>query len=324
MKRLLTILILFISVCSNGQPNFFWSHNSPMRLPAETQVAISANWTGIGMSLDGQIQAACIQDGLVYRSSNYGASWSSISTGNKRWNDIAVSGDGLVIVGCEKPTDVTGLLYKYESGSWTTLISVDVAQWNDVAISQTGTYILAAAMDNIVKKSADSGSTWTTFTTSGASFTDCTMSQSGQYMAYCSVSETVFNGYIYVSTNYGVSWTKLTSYPALWNDIAISDDGQIIIGVTSDGFTYSFNNYGGTLISSVETPLVNWRGIDMSTDGQYSIKAGANDSFYGTSDKTNWINLSNTARNWNDIAISSTGLKKSACVFGGYIYTFND
>lgn len=29
MRRILTILILFIAVYTNGQPNFFWSHNNP-------------------------------------------------------------------------------------------------------------------------------------------------------------------------------------------------------------------------------------------------------------------------------------------------------
>jgi len=325
MKTVIILLFLFCSINVIGQGNFFWSHSNIVEsLGAEVQVGVIADWTGIGMSSTGQLQVACALEREIYRSTDFGVTWSDMNNGAKDYGDIAVSGDGSTILVCER----SGPLHRYTS-YWSQL-PLSNSSFRDVAISYTGQYMIVTTTDKAYV-SNDYGASWTLKFNNDVLLSDCTMNSTGQYMVICSSREpsntgAVGSGRIYVSSNYGETWTPMLQQDS-WSDLTISENGNYINAVSSSGYFSHFqNSYTGYItIRSTEVLIsANLRGVDSSGDGAYSIIAGAMTSFYSTSDKGITIkDLSNTSRNWNDIAISNSGDKKTAVVFGGYIYTFN-
>lgn len=327
MKKLILILFIVISLQSIGQGNFFWSHNNVIEgLGVEVQVGVIADWTGIGMSSTGQIQVACALERELYRSTDYGTTWSDMTNGAKDYGDVAVSGDGSTILVCER----SGYLHRYIS-SWVQL-TLYSSGFRDVAISNNGQYMIATTTSRIYV-SSNYGATWSLELDGDILLSDCTMSTNGQFMMVCSSREPALtgasgSGRIYTSSDYGANWTPLLNQES-WNDLTVSENGDYLNAVTSSGYFSHFTNssFGYNLLRSIEvsvSPYANLSGVDSSSDGAYSIIAGVGTSFYGTSDKGITVkNLSNTSRNWNDIAISNFGTKKTAVVFGGYIYTFN-
>jgi hypothetical protein len=88
----------------------------------------SQTFTYISLSDTGQYMAGCLNNGLMYYSYNFGASWAAITSVNQAWKAVRISGDGYIIVGV---TDSSDKIYIY-----TTVISgLNIENKNQISCS---------------------------------------------------------------------------------------------------------------------------------------------------------------------------------------------
>lgn len=147
---------------------------------------------------------------IIYTSSNGGADWTPRSSaGSYKWQAIACSGDGRLIVAA--PTDERWakqyrLRWSADGGaSWKWLSSIGGRAWADVAVSQDGSKVATLTYDSEVLYSSDNGTSWTAHAISVLNHPWSSLAMSGDgKLAVCSQ-----NGYILASVNGAASWSEL-------------------------------------------------------------------------------------------------------------------
>jgi photosystem II stability/assembly factor-like uncharacterized protein len=220
----------------------------------------------ISSSSSGQYVLVSVLDsntnlGTAYSSSNYGASFTAISSlpaGITSVNLVSINSTGSVwCVSANDPNYGTGNLYlSFDYGvTWTAdTTSLGAPAWSNVRISTTGQYILAVSnqyQSVTAALSTDYGVTWSTIPTITASdqIGLISMSDSGQYMYL----EGVYG--VYKSDDYGTTWTTFLSggnntyYPLP------KTTGSVFVYLNVDTQVWYYTtNYGN-----------NWNSIDTSS-----------------------------------------------------------
>ena len=90
-------------------------------------------------------------------------------------------------------------------------------------------------------------------------------SYDGKYMLVLSKSEgqSIFDGYVYLSTDYGYNWKYINNMPndlsfSIWTSISVSNSGQVMSAITSKESSYyclQSQDYGVTW-NIINTPSV--------------------------------------------------------------------
>lgn len=237
----------------------------------------------IASSADGS-KLVATTPGYVYRSSDFGVTWTGIRVGviNEYLFRICSSTDGtkLVVISTDTPSGNGSYIFtSADSGTtWTTRTSVGLHNWYSLAASADGTIIYASNLyEFILYKSTDSGATWTTININNQ-FDKMACSANGSTVAG-------LNGTgLFISTNYGNTWNQV---------------GQGIL---------SLNGQGGVVISSDGTKIaVSGHRIWTSTD------TGAT-----------WTTRVNTFQTFSDITSSSDGTKLAVIMNLNGIYRSTD
>lgn len=197
-----------------------------------SQITAVAGWHDCCTSSNGAIVYALGVvggSGSVYKSTNYGASFSEIvSTAGKNWISICCSADGTKVYACFGP--ITGDVWvSGDSGAnWTPVgLSEDLVQ---ISCSADGTKVVVGnnAASDYVRVSTDSG---VTFPTVGAL---------GRWLAVCMSRDgsTIYAGkygeYIYKSINDGATWTASLSTNDSWGGIGCIADGSKALALGSN------------------------------------------------------------------------------------------
>jgi photosystem II stability/assembly factor-like uncharacterized protein len=227
-----------------------------------------------------------LKNTIAQNTNLFGQHWSIIYAVNKNWLAISMSSSGEY----QSAIEAGGHIYiSNDYGvSWTIKYNIGVASSNCISISQTGQYQTASNGMNIYI-SIDFGQSWSMVFNMGKSNIFLCISLTGQYQTIVSCGDTV-----YTSNNYGVTWN------------ALSDTNLDIY-------------------NSIETfPTA---GLAMSYNGQYQTIVSENiylSSDYGRT----WTDVSTPNglddRNWEGIAMSSTGHYQTAIESGGDIYISAD
>ena len=82
-------------------------------------------------------------------------------------------------------------------------------------------------------------------------------------------SAVVYNGYIYISDDYGATWDTADSV-RLWVDIAVSSSGQYQVACVESGYIYTSDDYGASWTQRGISAA--WISISISGTGQYQMK----------------------------------------------------
>ena len=103
-------------------------------------------WTEMVMSANGSVIVGSFQD--VYKSEDYGYTWTLLDLPNSHWASLAISSDGTKIVAAEK----SGYVWISEDGGkvFNRMLSLDYRNWGSVAISSDGTFLLAAVQNGYI------------------------------------------------------------------------------------------------------------------------------------------------------------------------------
>ena len=227
------------------------------------------NWHALATSADGsKLFAGVDGNGALYRSTDFGLTWSSIAgTAGHNWFSIASNLDGTKIAAVDRGGDIWTSI---DSGStWTQRVVGGAARnWESIASSSDGLKLVAVASNGssngFIYTSSDSGATWSNnLAPSGSNkFTGVTSSNDGTYLAV-----TTWSNGIYTSTNSGETWTLRTlPVPNVGGEthlqaVASSGDGSRLVtgsrlsGASNGGIIFTSADYGATWKAYSQTSL---------------------------------------------------------------------
>jgi len=287
-------------------------------------------WESVALSSSGQYALACEFRGEfdktetpVYRSANYGVSWSVTGVSYKTYA-IAISGEGQFGLMC---SNVDRRLY-YSSNYGSSWVNSSVSsKISSVAISYSGQYGLSNEFYNngqaSVRRSTDYGITWTAVLTTpdgaGVDGNTVEISSSGQYAYACFVSRGIWR-----SSNFGVSWTKNTSASTSGNftSVAISSSGQYVLACGGANSIWRSVDYGVTWSRNTSADTTSWKSVALSSSGQYALASATGSIWYSSNYGVTWTKntSASTFSNWLSVALSSSGQYALAGAQNGSIY----
>jgi hypothetical protein len=229
--------------------------------------------TSVAMSADGQYQL--IGDlggagtyGWIYRSTNYGASWTQLgnSPGYKAWYGVAISSTGQfqTVVGDINTGRI--VISNNYGASWN---NKNTGRWRSIAMSADGRYQLAGSYLDYLFLSSNYGSTfnavifpWTALWGYGNTYTwpSVAVSSTGQYML--AVNE---YGGIWLSQNYGSTWTNQTGDGKNWSSCSMYPSGEIMFAAETNGSIWRSSNYGGNWEVVPNTGTRNYSSLTSTT-----------------------------------------------------------
>ena len=211
----------------------------------------------------GLSQIAPTSQSYLYVSSNYGSSWTTITSAYGYFYDISISNNGTYILAVA----YNGYAYlSSNSGvSFGTISSLGTNKFIGCAVSGTGQYQTIVGQYSTggayyLKKSIDYGATWsnpTSIATSGYSqnLSCVTMDSTGQYQAIGSLRDDINSGVkpaIYLSSDYGATWA--VSFTNSFSDISIQinrikyspNAGKLYAVGYDSAYAYNINLISGT------------------------------------------------------------------------------
>ncbi len=223
-----------------------------------SQEATSQYWRGVDMDSSGMYQTAVVYDGYIYASNDFGVTWSQRAL-SKYWAAISLSSDG------KYQTAVVWGGYIYVSSNygldWTQEgVSKD---WKSIDVSPTGKYQVAGVDGGYVWISTDYGITWTLLspalsTSYGAVF----VSKNGA--SYTAAANATDGGYIYISTDGGATWAIEENVLHHWASLSGDNSGTYRIAGDANG-------------TSWYTSFTGW--VSTGPDGDWRVASGYNGSF---------------------------------------------
>ena len=192
----------------------------------------SRRWTCVAVSrYTGQYQIAGVNGGYLanlYRSVNYGLTWSVIGGFTGFWNSVAISGNGQYQL---SGSWIDGYMYVSSNygANWTTITSMGKYWWQAFAISGNGQYQYAYGYptDGNLSTfiSSNYGSTWSLLSTGpnigvGGSPPFISTNETGQYYTIGKDDK------LYISSNYGASFTIVTFPSSGISGVKMTSSGQ--------------------------------------------------------------------------------------------------
>lgn len=286
-------------------------------------------WTAIASSADGMHLAAAVQNGDIWTSSDFGATWTDRKgPGAREWISIASSADGTRLAAA-----VFGgrghIWTSNDSGAtWIKRASAGVRNWVSIAISSNGTHLAAAVFGGNIYTSSDSGSSWKDRAAIGMQeWVSIASSVDGKHL-----TAVAYGGKLYKSDDFGASWTapyiKQYSEPA-WVSVAASSDGTHVVAADTNGNLFVSSDSGRRWRSSSLSGPRNGVSVASDADGRHLAAIGWNRTggyIYTSKDSgSTWTERTKAGfRKWASLTSSADGTHLAAAVFGGGIWTSTD
>ena len=268
------------------------------------------------MTGNGQYVYAVAQNDGIYRSINFGTTFSSCYSNGIAWFSVAASRfAGYAFAGVNG-----GSIYgSSDYGVTWTIAFATSDSYTSLAISDTGQYVYDST-GSIVLRSSDYGVTWSTVRSGSCNYVTCSSDGSILYLSR-------IYGYIYKSTNYGSAWTTLTSSgtPA-WGIIRTSSTGVYIYAILT-GFqdqVYYSGDSGATWTALGGSVSITYSALAVSGDGSTIYGAGNPSVIYSSTNYgSTWGTSYSSYYSWGALGTSSTGDLIVAGRYGGALYDLN-
>jgi hypothetical protein len=302
---------------SNGQ----WT-----KIPLDSTPPASSliqNWSSVAVSTDGQFVIACVNEGQIFTSSNYGYSMIPDTDpslpSSATWSGVTISCDGTKAAACVKGGGIYTATLNTTTLTWNwTLTSAPTAAWSSI------TFSVETIMDS-------GGSPQIVSNYIAACINNPNPSGSEIYGIYYAInSETTWN------------WNQTDAPEGDWSSITylnlVSDElnwvasmyltGEIYLSKSSNPYYWSLlyainsGNFSCVSSSGISNNANTTPGGKIFVSTYNNLHAGIYIGTYNTTDSSwSWVE-SNAPINlaWSSIASSSTGQYVVACVNGGGIY----
>lgn len=315
-----------------------YSETSSTIITASTTSA-SGNWYSVSMSSNGKYQSAVINAGRMYRSNNWGVTWTEPVTtaalGSKNWTSINVSSTGQYQSACISDGSTTTSIYTSSDYgiTWTARTVPEGGKFDSISLSSTGLYQSSVVNAGRIYRSIDSGVTWTEPTTSisigNQNWSSIAVSSTGAYQ-----TAVVNNGRIWRSIDYGATWdaslsftnSLVTDISRSWLSVAMSSSGQYqSAGLTNDAIWIS-SDYGASWKVATTTTLATWNSIAVSSTGQYQTSYTLSGEIFTSSNYgETFASIANyPSPNYTSVTISSSGRYQTIGANGGLLYFSKD
>lgn len=205
---------LFISTNSGGD----WS---------QANLPTNKSYSGVALSADGSRVAATYQNGGMYYSTDFGATWATNNTVfplqfSGYAHPIASSADGTKLaISCK-------MIYTSTDGgaTWTSN-NISGPRYAAIASSADGNKLAVASLSaNAIYLSTNAGLTWMTNTVTNAAFQDIACSADGTHLISAGGVQ-VPDG-LYTSLDSGMTWVSNAFPREAWRTVASSADGAIL------------------------------------------------------------------------------------------------
>ena len=298
----------------------------------------SHGWSSVTCSADGR-QMATLGPGLIYASTDSGATWTQATTGASSALALASSADGHRVVAAGW-SSIVRLPY---SGPWRLVDAQDV-DWQGAAGWSDGTQWVAVGTVSTHDKgggrfyaSRDSGLTWPPAGQSMFSWNWTSIACSGDATRLFATQEYSF-GYagIVRSLDSGISWAQTTAPSEPYTSVTSSSDGSKVVAAASARWDYQnerWVSHGGIYASTdsganwtlTSAPENGWTAVASSADGTTLVAvsgrlfAGGNrsenllydGSIYVSSNSGKAWNLTSAPTNhsWFTVASSADGVR---------------
>lgn len=209
-------------------------------------------WDRIAMSDTGQYMLASSLNGPLFLSSNYGASYTNITSrirGNSTeyFEGVGMSGNGQYVIVCYELGGYSGAATKISNnygaaGSWSDLTAAGYNFIQGIAISNDGQYMYLSYTSNglagIVIRSTNYGASWQEISVGTQYVRDVSCSSDGSTVVVTGAVENygaayLTRGFMFTSTNYGASYTGIQTGDYLQNWYRV---GQLYTSTSPSGY----------------------------------------------------------------------------------------
>jgi photosystem II stability/assembly factor-like uncharacterized protein len=314
---------------------------------AQVNLSNVGSYYGCAISYSGQYILNLEASGQVFRSSDYGVTFTPVNTIPAGvWFICYISQDKATPSNDGKYQLVIGsnaFIYRSTDfgATFSPITTLGVKNFISGAISNDGVYITIAEFNGFIWRSIDSGNTWnsiTTVTVNGNISTGrrawyiVTMSATGQYQAITSSTD-----YVYLSNDSGATWANpstnsVTGIPqGSYFGISMTLDGQNIMVAQVGGFIRQSANYGVVWSPAVSAGFNFWFDVGMSSDpatvppGKYRVAAPTLDNLFKSNDGgVTYTTVPNSLQGWRNSKVSGTGQYQIATAYNGLRYLSND
>lgn len=229
------------------------------------------NWR-VTSSASGQYLAAATFGEAVKLSTDFGATWTTSTSGSTNFNDVDISDDGQVIQAARSSGGIS--LTTNGGGSW----SIQPVQSTNTVVSthasSNGQFVLANIVNRTLWRSTNSGVAWTQITIPNITFYDMTISQDGQRMIVIGTNSVDANTNlrrVFVSDNGGSSWTEITSLGVRFlANLTLSYDGTIAAlraDTTTSGKIFTSNDAGLNWTEQTAIGTASWGTVSATSTG---------------------------------------------------------
>ena len=209
-----------------------------------TRTSSSNSYFRCAMSVTGQYQIAIFQNTQsIILSTNYGETWSVISQ-SFNWNAVAISSDGLTIVGVETEnihiTNNNGV-------NWTVVNLPAIGTLRDIAISQNDNNIQTVVTNTgYILTTSNSWITYLVKQSIGQQFTSIAVSND-------SLKQTaVSTQYIYITNDAWDTYTiRMNDQPRNWFNVSMSGNGIYRLATLASGAVFESSDDGTTWTSTL-------------------------------------------------------------------------
>ncbi len=295
------------------------------------------NWSCVASSADGSKLVAAVNGGLIYASTNSGATWTPTGAPAANWSRIASSADGSKLVALVPYGTVD---VSTDSGAtWTDRNPGD--GWVSFAESANGGILALVGAMHYFSFSTNSGTTWSEevgLPRYSDVWSILACSADGERLAIVDNISTIptSSDVLFISHSGGTNIAAgggglfATNEPfGYCNAIACSADGTKVSALFENppsaacaGAIYSSLDWGVTWTSNC-APVTNWTSLACSADGTRQVAVGTGSEFYtSTNAGAAWTATTVPSNNWTSVASSADGAKLVAAANGGGIYTW--
>jgi len=269
----------------------------------------TSGWWTVASSADGTKSVVVTSPGLIYLSTNSGASWTTASAPNLSWNGVASSADGTKLAATV--ANFPGIYTSSDSGITWISNNVPNLYWFSIASSADGNKLAAVAevasarYTGPIYTSSNSGSTWTLTTAPSNVWISVASSADGSKLA----AVYPVPGGIYTSTNSGLTWRSNNVPQFFWYSIASSADGMKLVAASQSpgNAIYTSTNGGLGWIQQSNAPNVAWASVASSADGTKLVAAPNGGYLYTSTNSGLTWSTNNPSEYWHSVASSADG-----------------
>jgi hypothetical protein len=279
----------------------------------ERTISGSTRFDSIAGSETGQYLLVADNDGDLYLSADYGATWNAtLSEPGSGWTDVAISDNGQYMAASQ---DNEGIWVSEDYGAtWDETFS-DAKPWSGVAMTADGQDVAAVQSggDYAIYHSETFGqiNSWTQGVGNGVQpWTGISYAPDGDLLMLVSRS----NQTLTASTDNGANWSGVSNGPNVgdYYGMALADD-DIALLAGANAITVSTNGGAAWSSASATTPT-RWNTVAVSHDGQTILAGGVDGKLsLSTDGGTTWEEQDTPGGDqWNSVSVSGDGTRLAA------------